>query len=74
MARGEEEGAEAGMRRGGAAGMGAARTRGAVEAVRPRTAARKERDAAPRNAIARVSSEKMGTAVVAWWGIRNGEV
>ena len=54
--------------------MGAARTRGAVEAVRPRTAARKEREAAPRNAIARVSSEKVGTAVVAWWGTRNGEV
>jgi hypothetical protein len=37
--------------RGAAAGTGAERRRGAAEAVRPRTAARKEREAAPRIAM-----------------------
>ena len=57
MANGEEEGPTEGIRRGGAAGTGAARRREVVEAVRPRTADRKEREAAPRNAMVRVSSE-----------------
>jgi hypothetical protein len=45
----EEEGPTAGMRRGAGAGTG--RRRGAAVAVRARTAARKEREAAPRSAM-----------------------
>ena len=64
VAKGEEEGPAAGIRRGVAAGTGAARRRGVVEALRLRTAARKEREAAPRNAMVRVSPEMVGTMAV----------
>jgi hypothetical protein len=53
LAAANGEKAEEGTRRRGAEGSGAARMRGADEAARPRTAARKEREAAPRDAMAR---------------------
>jgi hypothetical protein len=68
----EEEGPTAGARRGAAAGTGAARRRGAAAAVRPRTAARKEREAAPRNAMVRVSSEITRWGIGNGWGVRRG--
>ena len=82
VAKGEEEGPTEGIRRGVAAGTGAARRRGVVEALRLRTAARKEREAAPRNAMVRVSPEMVGTMAVVfflaegrwrWWW-RDGEL
>lgn len=61
MAKGEEK---AGMRPRGAEGRGLALRRGAVEAVRPRTAERREREATPRHDMARVSPEESGTVLV----------
>lgn len=61
VAKGEEK---AGMRPRGAEGRGLALRRGAVEAVRPRTAERREREATPRHDMARVSPEESGTVLV----------
>jgi hypothetical protein len=71
--RGTDEEAKEGMRRRGAEGRGAAAAR-KPEAVRPRTAARKEREAEPRHAMAKIWSEGRGSGRLLCGGRTNGRM
>jgi hypothetical protein len=71
--RGADEEAKEGMRRRGAEGRGAAAEQ-KLEAVRPRTAARKEREAEPRHAMARIWSEGRGPGGLLCVGGTNGRM